>query len=109
MKTWRTWTRKEDALVEDMRLAGATIRTIARMLDRTEASVKNRVVELAAVRINPRPQQWIEILQAAIPLKEAARLMGVTVWAVKKKKWELRKIGGMEIADLPHANQHGVY
>ena len=42
MKTWKTWTRKEDALLEGLREHGLTLGQIAARLGRTSSSIDNR-------------------------------------------------------------------
>jgi DNA-binding CsgD family transcriptional regulator len=105
-KTWRAWTRKEIDRLEALRLDGRTAKEIAAALGRTEASVKCRIGQEQITGMVRGRQRWLELLAAPIPLKEAARIMGVTVGAVKQQKRKLRRLG-FEVADLPRANQYG--
>ena len=103
-KTWRTWTQKEDYRLEELRMQGATAQEIATALNRTVPSVKNRVNQKRVSLAKRRFDKWLSVLH--LPLKEAARIMGTTVWAVKQKKRKLRR-AGFVIPRLPRANQFG--
>jgi transposase len=92
-KTWRAWTQKEIARVEAMRLEGMPLVEIAAGLNRTRSSIKGLVAQEEICLAHPGRERWAKLLVNPIPLKEAARMMGVTVGAVKKRKTKLKKLG----------------
>ncbi len=106
MKTWRTWTPKEEARLEEMRMAGKTVKEIAAELGRTFASVNGRLSTLDVARAPRRWEQWLEAFSDGAPDRVVAERMGVGLYAVKQRKLRLRKAG----FDIVHVrrNQHGV-
>jgi transposase len=97
-KTWKHWTVKEMARLEEFRLAGLTRQQIAVELGRTFAGVALKLQELGIRR--PRAlDRWLAILSKPHRIKDVAKEAGVTVSAVKQAKRKLRRAG----FDIPRA------
>ena len=102
-KTWRTWTRKEDRRLEDLRLDGLTAAAIAVILNRTVPSVKCRIGFLGAGRVMDGRAKWAAVLADPRPIKETAAMMGVGINAVKQAARKLRRAG----FDIPFVRKEG--
>lgn len=89
MKTWRTWTRKEEARLIDLRGRGMTAAQAAAEMGRTLSSVKNGLRVVDAPRHSPRRIDWLYALTAGLSERQVAERMNVTVWAVKRMKQRL--------------------
>lgn len=98
MKTWRTWTRKEDQRLEELRMQGLSAPKIAKEMGRTEPSVKCRISQLQAERFSPRQQKWIELLMIPHNLRDVAAKMGVDYRSVVRARYRLKK-AKVEISD----------
>ena len=89
-KTWKAWTRKEEARLADLRGRGLTIERCAAELGRTFFAVKNRVLAIDAPKHSPRRIEWLHVLTSGRTERECAAVMGVSKWAVKRMKQRLK-------------------
>lgn len=106
-KTWRTWTAKEVARLETLRLEGLTPEQIAPAMGRTVASIRNRLRQ-ESIQARPRHVRtrlrWLDAFRQPHTIRGLAERFGVTVWAVKQAKRKLRRAG----FEVPAANRKGV-
>jgi len=96
MKTWKPWTVNEERKLLALRTAGVTMQAIADELRRTVDSVKCRLwsMEICLPTVIDRRERWMSLLVGQpVSLKVAAKIMGVSVNAVKGQKRRLRRAG----------------
>jgi hypothetical protein len=95
VKSWRAWTRKEIERLSQLLYEGKSMVEIAQILSRSYASVKNRVVQegFDSCRSYRRRLQWLDAFARPHTLQQVADQMGLTVWAVKRAKQQLRNAG----------------
>ncbi len=89
-KSWKTWTSKEEDLLEQMRLEGKTVRECAIALNRTHQSVRMRSQTLKFSRAKPT---WHLLLMEEHNLRDIANMCGKTYGTVKREKNRLIKLG----------------
>lgn len=100
MKTWKTWTVSDETRLAELRARKVTLHVIAVEMDRSYNSIKCKVYELQMLPVFlDQRERWMELLVGApVSLKTAAKIMGVTIHAVKRQKRMLRHAG----FDVPH-------
>jgi len=91
--SWRTWTAKEDRLLEGLRQAGLSYAACAAELGRSAGSVAGRCAEKGLRRVYVRREAWLEVLSLPLTSREAARRMGVGVRQAKRRRAEMRAAG----------------
>lgn len=88
-KTWRAWTRKEEARLADLRARGFTIARCAEELGRPAASVRCRLQVIEAPKHNHRQTEYMHALtRPGLTNRQVAELLGVkrhTVIVMKKR------------------------
>jgi hypothetical protein len=92
--TWSQWTRKEEILVEALRLDGLTCRQIALQMGKGIVSVQAKVQALGANRSPEKYiRRWMEAIGLGLTVKATAAVVGLTPCAVKIAKSRLRAKG----------------
>lgn len=111
MKTWRSWTVKEDRRLEALRMEGIAVAEIARLLDRTVPSVSSRLKGLGVTRPSVLGR-YLKFVSLPHTTAEVAKRLGVTPHAIHNAKGRLRGMGiSLPPADRPrqHRDAHGRY
>lgn len=87
------WTDEEVDLLEEMRLNGADMPTIAEMLGRSVRSLNGLVTRREVPKVHAREVRWLEELSRGGTDREIAERLGVKPITVKTYRWRLRRLG----------------